>query len=196
MAALNQKRPQALVVDFDDMETSEHTKLKPLSITLAVESKTRRILDFQVSQMPAKGHLAKLSRKKYGRRLDLRPKARDEMFTRLSSIVNPTALIKSDENPQYFPLVRKHFPQSRHVTYRSRRACVVGQGELKKTGRDPLFSINHTCASFRANMNRLFRKTWCTTKKAERLQMHLALAALYHNLNLIDPKKACHIKFW
>jgi len=61
--------PKAVHIQFDDMETFEHTKCKPLSITLAVEEKTRRILDYQVSQMPAKGLLAEISRKKYGLKL-------------------------------------------------------------------------------------------------------------------------------
>jgi len=42
-------------VQFDDLETSEHSKCKPLSVSLAVEPKTRKILSFQVSRMPAKG---------------------------------------------------------------------------------------------------------------------------------------------
>ena len=61
---------------------------------------------------------------------------------------------------------------------------MTGQGELKKVVYDPIFSLNHTCAMLRANINRLVRKTWCTTKKPERLAMHITLYALYHNLNL------------
>lgn len=49
-------------VEFDDMETFEHSKCKPLSISLAVESGTRRILGFEVSQMPANGPLAKIAK--------------------------------------------------------------------------------------------------------------------------------------
>ena len=52
---------------------------------------------------------------------------------------------------------------------------------FKKVKFDPLFSLNHTFAMLRANVNRLFRKTWCTTKKPQRLADHLALYALYHN---------------
>jgi hypothetical protein len=57
---------------FDDLETIEHTKCRPLSVTIAVEDKTRKILGFEVSQMPAKGHLARYSVKKYGYRKDER----------------------------------------------------------------------------------------------------------------------------
>jgi hypothetical protein len=89
-------------------------------------------------------------------------------------------VIKSDENPHYPPLIRGIFPRGEHLRYKGRRGCVVGQGELKRGGFDPLFSLNHTAAMFRANVNRLFRRTWCTTKKRESLAAHLALYAIHH----------------
>jgi len=49
----------------------------------------------------------------------------------------------------------------------------VGQGELKKAGFDYLFSVNHTFATVRAKVNRLNRRTWCTTKNPERLADHI-----------------------
>ena len=49
---------------------------------------------------------------------------------------------------------------------------------------DPLFALNHTAAMFRANVNRLIRRTWCTTKKRERLADHLTLYMAHHNLKL------------
>ncbi len=41
----------------------------------------------------------------------------------------------------------------------------------------------------RANLNRLFRKTWNTTKKLERLNYHLAIYSWYHNFKLILKRK-------
>src|ERR1035437_2039129 len=52
-------------IKFDDLETSEHSKCKPLSVSLAVDEKTRKILSFQISQMPAKGLLVHKAYKKY-----------------------------------------------------------------------------------------------------------------------------------
>lgn len=173
-------------MEFDDLETFEHTKLKPLSVTMAVESKTRRILGFKVAQMPAKGLLARRAVKKYGKRADERRLKRQELFQELKPCISPEALIKSDENPHYGADVRGFFPRAQHVTYKGRRGCVVGQGELKAGGFDPLFSLNHSFAMLRANVNRLFRRTWNTTKKPERLYLHIALYVLYHNLVLIQ----------
>ncbi len=180
----NQSFPKASAIQFDDMETFEHTKCKPLSITLTVEEKTRRILGFEVSQMPAKGHLAAISRKKYGARADLRKHARSILFKRISPLINPRCTIKSDENPHYPSDVRRYFPQSSYKTFKGRRGSIVGQGELKKIGFDPIFDLNHTCAMLRAKASRLFRRTWCTTKKPDRLKSHLYLVALHHNKEL------------
>jgi len=182
----NRHQPKATHVQFDDLETFEHSKCKPLSVTMAVEEDSRRILSFRVSRMPAKGLLASISRKKYGIRKDERPKAREEIFTELKDLVSEFALFKSDMNPHYPPDVKKHFPKSQHLTYKGRRGCVVGQGELKAGGFDPIFSLNHTFAMARANINRLFRRTWNTTKVPERLTLHFAMYALYHNKVLIS----------
>ena len=174
----------AVIIEFDDLETFEHTKCKPLSITLAVESNTRRILSFHVAQMPAKGPLAAISRKKYGLRKDMRKLGRIELFKELLPLVRPTAIIKSDQNPHYAAEVKKFFPLADHQTFKGRKSAVTGQGELKKIGFDPIFSLNHTCAMLRANINRLFRRTWCTTKKMDCLYAHVAIYALFHNLKL------------
>lgn len=180
----NEHFPPAAEVEFDDLETIEHTKLKPLSVTLMVEYKTRRILGFEVSQMPAKGLLATRALKKYGVRKDGRRQARRRLFESVQKHVLPTAVIRSDSNPHYVEDVRSYFPQARHETVLGGRGAITGQGELKKLKFDPLFSLNHTCAMLRANINRLFRKTWCTTKDRERLRDHIAIYAMSHNRRL------------
>ena len=55
---------------------------------------------------------------------------------------------------------------------------------LPQTQFDPIFSLNHTCAMLRANICRLIRKTWCTTKKRERLVDHIAIYTYLHNRSL------------
>jgi transposase-like protein len=172
-------------MEFDDLETFEHTRLKPLSVILAVEYATRRILGFRVASAPAKGRIAALSRRKYGPRKDQRKLERRKLFEELKAFVAEDALIKSDQNPHYQPDVADFFPGRQYQTFKGKRASVVGQGELKGKGFDPIFSVNHTLAMLRANINRLFRRTWCTTKKQERLALHIALYAIHHNLVLI-----------
>jgi transposase-like protein len=180
----NFKKPKCHIIEFDDLETFEISKCKPLSVTIAVESRTRRILGFEVSQMPAKGLLARRAMK-YGHRSDGRARARERLFKKIKPLVHEDVVIRSDCNPHYPPCVKRDFPSATHRTFMGKRGSLGGQGELKKVRFDPLFSLNHTCAMLRANINRLFRKTWCTTKRADRLQAHLALYAWFHNEQLI-----------
>ena len=182
------KHPLVTDMEFDDLETFEHSKLKPLSVVCAVESRSRRILGFRVAQMPAKGLLVVRSLKKYGKREDHRRYAREALFKDLKTIVHPTATVKSDENPHYPNSLKKYFPHCLHKVFKGRRGCVVGQGELKGGGYDPIFSLNHTYAMKRANINRLFRRTWNTTKLRERLALHIEIYILFHNLLLIRPQ--------
>ena len=183
---MNRQRPIADIIEFDDMETFEITKCKPLSLTLAVEHKTRWIFGIEVSQMPAKGRLTKLAFKKYGPRRDERSRGRASLFGRIQPFISKNALIKSDENPHYVSDVKRFFPEATHERHKGQRGSIVGQGELKKIRFDPLFSLNHSCAMFRANVNRLFRKTWCTTKNRERLHFHLTMYAVFHNKLLLN----------
>lgn len=185
----NIKYPKSQVVEFDDLETFEHTKCKPLSVTLAVESRSRRILGFSVSSMPVKGRLSRQALLKYGHRSDERTQGRRLLLASLTGLISPKAIIKSDQNPHYPGDVKLFFREAEHIPLKGRRGAITGQGELKKVGFDPLFSLNHTYAKLRADVNRLIRKTWCTTKKAERLRYHIAITSLYHNLSLESRKR-------
>lgn len=178
------RRPKAFKVQFDDLETFEHTKCKPLSITLMIEEETRYILGFEVAQMPAKGRLAKMAFKKYGKRKDERSKARKRLFKKMKPYIFADAYFRSDSNPHYPRDLKRYFPKSTHKTVLGKRGAITGQGELKKVKWDPLFSLNHTCAMLRAHVSRLIRKTWNTTKDAERLRDHLAIYQWTHNQRL------------
>ena len=175
-------------VVFDEMETFEHSKCKPVSITVAVEEDTRFILSLEAAQMPAKGLLAAVSRKRYGPRRDMRPQSLRRCLGDIAKNKN-LKVLKSDQSPRYPKYVKEVMPKIVHKTYKGRRGCVVGQGELKRGGFDPLFSLNHTCASIRYNLKRLARKTWCTTKCTKRLQMMLELFRFFFNQRLAGEKR-------
>ena len=174
--------PNSLLnIQFDDLETSEHTKCKPLSVSLAVDPETRKILSYQVSQMPAKGLLARKAIQKYGYRKDKRSEGWNLMMEELIPYAHPNVNFKSDENPHYPRFVLKHHPSATHTQTKGGRGSVAGQGELKKLRYDPIFALNHTCAMLRANMSRLIRKTWCNTKNIQGLRDHLAIYVAHHN---------------
>ena len=172
-------------VQFDDLITVEHTKLKPLTVTAAVNARTRQVLAVRVGKIPAFGHLAKLAQKKYGFRENQHLMTLNDVFEDIQPLFNPEIKIESDDHKNYPKVIRKFAPKAQHIVYKGGRSAVYGQGELKKLEFDPLFSINHTYAMFRGNINRLIRKSWCTTKIPEKLQQHLEMYMWFHNHFLI-----------
>ena len=169
------------LIQFDDLETSIHTRCKPVSVALAVEPKSRKILGFQVSQMPAKGRLAAISRKKYGIRKDLRPGGWNQLWKSLAPMVSPQCEVTTDENPHYPKWIKRHVPDAIHIQVPGGRGAISGQGELRDKRFDPMFSLNHTCAMLRANISRLIRRTWSTSKRIDRLSDHIAIYVDFHN---------------
>lgn len=181
LVRFNSQFPQAAEIQFDEMETFEHTKCKPVSIIMAVESKSRRILGFEEASMPCKGRLSAKSLRKYGKRADDRGRARQKLFETIKPLVTSSVQIKSDDNPHYPSDVKKYFPQGIHIRIKGGRSCSTGQGELKRVGFDPIFSFNHTAAMVRYRLSRMIRKTWCTSKNKEGIRNHLMLMAIFHN---------------
>lgn len=172
-------------IQFDDLITHEHTRLKPLTVTLAVDADTREILGAKVNTIGAFGKIAKKSREKYGRRKNTHTKGIIALFEDVRCAVSPTAEIRSDEHKKYKPQVDRYFPSAKYRQFASTRAKDDGHGEIKNKRYDPLFYINHTLAMLRSNICRLIRRTWSTTKLAERLEMHIAVYIDYHNNELI-----------
>lgn len=183
---------------FDESETIEHTKCKPLSIALVTNEKYQ-ILSMKVGVMPAKGKLAAISIKKYGWRANERDQkileALAEVKSKLCSL--PT-VIKSDKHPTYPRLVRASFPGILHKQYpakeKKRKYQERLHENLRKRIHDPIFSVNHGAAKIRDRIKRLCRRNWCTTKKVINLQLHLDLFVL-DNLGLlkIRPKSAAEL---
>jgi transposase-like protein/IS1 family transposase len=170
---------------FDEMETLEHTKCKPLSISLFVTDQYE-LLSALVAQMPCKGKLAKISRAKYGYRKDERHKALNAGLKQAQSINQNINTVMTDGKSQYKKLVSKYFPKAEHKTHtrnqklREQEKQTLHEG-LKRKVYDPMFTLNQRCALLRDKINRLTRRSWCTTKKPENLQRHLNLFIDYHN---------------
>ena len=170
-----------LRAQFDEMESSIHTKLKPDSIPLMVIDGSRKTLGFEIAQMPAKGRNAIISIHKYGKRNDERQDKLAELLKKLRPSLCSKAHLVSDKKTTYPNQIKTHLPCVTHSTTKGVRGSTVGQGELKQIQFDPLFSLNHTAAMIRANVNRLFRRTWCTSKTIEGLSNHLWIYLGYHN---------------
>ncbi len=178
---LNQLKGPISHIQFDDLITKEQTKMKPLSITIAVDVKSRAILAMKVSQIGAFGHLAKKAVKRYGKRKNNHFKISNDMLAGLTTIIDKNVLIETDEHKRYPDIIKANFPMATHKAYKGEQACVVGQGELKKNANDPLFVINHTCAMLRDNVGSLVRRSWGLSQKAYMLQHHLDIFQYFYN---------------
>lgn len=185
---LNSFKDRIYNIQIDDLVTKENSKLKPLSVSIAVDEDRRTILALEVSKIPAFGHLSVLAIKKYGYRKDEHSEGLTRLFQTIAPIVSSEVRIKSDEHQRYPAFISSYLPRAKHLTFKSERSCIAGQGELKKKRYDPLFIVNHTCASLRANVNRLIRKTWCTTKDQDRLKDHLDVFSYFYNQTILKKE--------
>jgi hypothetical protein len=168
-------------IQFDDMVDKEHTKMKPLSITVVVCANRREILGVKVSKIPAFGSLSKKSIIKYGYRVNEHLQNAKELFASFSHCIAAGAVVRSDKHRSYPTLVKQYLPTAKHLRYKGRKAKSNGQGELKRGRKDPLFWINHTCGMFRSKVSRLNRDSWNLAKDPERLQDHLDIYINWFN---------------
>lgn len=173
--------PDLEQLHFDELETIEHTKLKPLSVLLFVDE-NYKILKTRVAVAPPKGKLAAISYQKYGPRKDEREEVLRQCFTELKGL-RPQE-IRSDAKPSYRKYTEEFFPGVMHKIF-NRSEKERHQNRLhekyQKQSHDPMFALNQRCAKLRANIRRLTRRSWCTTKLKENLQKHLEIYCFYNN---------------
>jgi transposase-like protein len=180
------KQAQALksfeggALQFDEMESFEHTRLKPLSIAMAVDAKTRKLLATTVAPFPCKGPRAAFARQKYGFRPDLRREARKTLIDTLIPL-SPIS-ITTDFHPAYPKLLRGALSKTIHrQTVRAKQDRNFFHKNRRRNYADQLFALNFVAAKIRHDLSRMARRVWVTTKKPERLQAHLELFLAYHN---------------
>lgn len=186
-------------IQFDELETIEHTKCKPVNIVLVVDEKYR-VLAAKVAEMPCKGRLAEFSRKKYGPRKNQRAEKVLEALNEVKSYsVSPIIEISSDAHPTYRGLVRQVFPNISYIQYSAREQKKKYQERMHENNHkkkyDPLFRVNHKSALLRYRINRLVRRSWSTTKKITNLQTVLDILIL-ENLGVIHLLPKSSVKNW
>lgn len=166
---------------FDEMETFEHTRMKPVSVALAVRAKTGEILAAQCAPTAYKGPLAAQAREKYGPREDQSGVAIKKVLTTVGLCSALVFALTTDADPRYLNQVRRELPTATHHSIKRR---FVKRG--RRNAEDHLFTLNYTAAKIRNDLSRMGRKTWITTKKLERLQVHLDLYVAFNNKYLIS----------
>lgn len=180
-----QRKISPTEIQFDEMESIEHTKLKPLTIALAV-SEDYQILGVKVGTLPAKGHLSEISKKKYGYRENQSDLVVRTLLESLKPILQTNHFkLKSDAKPQYRKIAKEVFPKHVHEVYVAQENKEKRR-ELKYTNQekrifDPIFAVNQRMAKLRDHIKRLTRRSWCTTKKIENLEKHIYLYMAKNN---------------
>jgi hypothetical protein len=170
-------------VQFDEMETFTGNRMRPLSIALAVRHKTGQIIAARVAAMNCHGPLAARALSLYGPRVDTRDRARANVLKMVGVIARPNLTVATDGNKAYGPVLKSALPQAKHVVHVGGRNKHQQQAPQKKGQQafDPLFRLNHTCAKIRADLSRMARRTWATTKRMWALQYHLDIYIAYNN---------------
>jgi hypothetical protein len=168
-------------IQLDEMESIEHTKLKPVTIPLIVDDQ-QRILSVACGEIPAKGYLSEISRKKYGPRTSTSEHLVAKILEQLPNQLQVN-VIKTDGKSSYLKSIHRRFPTVRHEICVRKEEKRREQLYLKyeKKMFDPMFALNQRCAKLRADINRLIRRSWSTTKKTENLEKHLLIYACYNN---------------
>lgn len=172
-------------LQFDELETIHHTKCKPLNLVIVLNEKNQ-LMSAKVAEMPAKGRLAEFSRRRYGLRKNERVQKLQEAFAEVTErLINRPRLIKSDAHPVYRKIVQKYFSDCSYQQFvRKKEKNKLRERmheKLNKKRYDPIFKVNHKCAILRDRIKRLVRRSWCTTKKVENLQLHLDLLISVHS---------------
>lgn len=168
---MNSDRLHTSRVQFDELITSEHSKAKPLTVALAVRARNGDIISARVGRVPANGKLAKVGQQKYGWTNDDRKAVCKAALREVEWVAKAGITIVCDGYVSYPQWIQQEIPQA--------VVEVVSGGGVG--GNDPLFRVNHACALLRADVSRLARRTWATTKNRAMLQRHLDIYVAWKN---------------
>ena len=155
-------------VQFDQLETYEHTKKKPVGIQISVRPKTNEIISAKVGYIPIR---ALTVSKQHSKQWNV--KASKSQHTLAMILETKKALNKNgstitcDKETSQVNLL-KDFCHEDFIT------LAPSSAENKK--------IDRIFRRIRNDVSRLNRRTICTTKDITQLQNHLDLYTEYHNV--------------
>lgn len=172
------------VFQLDEAETFEtNRRLKPVTIPVLIERKTRFIVHTESAPLPARGNLApravvrKLAYEAVeGRRTSGSRAAVKKCFEVLAAHLEPSApLVVQTDRKATYPRILSDVFTSRaviHETTSSRK---------KRDGKNLICAINHTLAMLRDGVSRVVRRTWAHAKWRARLAQHNWVWVVYRN---------------
>ena len=179
---LNLQRPleAGSLLQLDELETFEGLRtLRPLSVPLLIEKRSRYIVWAESAMIPARHKRTRQGRKRGpNRRRDCSRQACLRTLARgasLSKALDPL-VIQTDEKKSYPALIEKAFGAMRRIVHERTKST-----RLRDTS-NPLFAINQTEAIARDLSGRLRRDSWLASKKRRYLDLGLAVFYAWRNL--------------
>ncbi|HEU4418794.1 MAG TPA: hypothetical protein VFT55_07625 [Planctomycetota bacterium] len=166
---------------LDEEETFETASIRPLTMPVLIEKEHWFVVSTAVGSIRRLARVGSDRRRRqqhdelaYGRRPDQSRECTHRVLQDLARLSPSGSLVlRTDDKASYRVLAREIFGERlRHETT---------PGTQRRDCHNPLFPINVTLAMTRDNCGRLRRRSWCVTKKAERLHNHLLLFTVYRN---------------
>jgi hypothetical protein len=170
------------------LESFEHSKALPVSIGLAVDIRSKKIIDARVAEIRCKGKLKIKINKiigmlspQYATRQNHSPQMRFDVMKEIRTCLRNGGTIITDDKRAYLTLVIGIF-QNRVLHIR------IGSRTSIKLHPNPqaLGRFSAVRANIRAYMSRMGRRTLITSKKKEMLQAHLWMFICRYNGYDID----------
>lgn len=151
-------------IEFDEIETFEHSRHKNLTIALAVRGKNGFILSAKAGRIPSCAANPKAGQAGYRWTANQSPQACLAALAEAGRAARPGVVVAFDGKTTYPGHAKAAIP-----------GCAP-QGAKSSSGSgnwDPIWKVNHACARMRADLACMARRTWSTTKKMARLQDRL-----------------------
>lgn len=169
---------------FDEMETFEHSKVYPVSVGIAYDSRYKRIVDMRVAEIKLKGALkkkviadcngilpAKIANRPYNA-----PAMLEELMKSVKKSLSPNGELYSDDGLTYPALVAKCLPTT--IKFIQEPSKI----KLKKSqDRQGLGRFRSVCAYLRTYTGTMGRRKLNTAKNMKSLSDHFYLMIARYN---------------
>lgn len=169
---------------FDEMETFEHSKVYPVSVGLAVDTKYKRIIDIRVAEIKLKGALKKkviadcngVLPAKIANRPNNSPAMLVELMGSVKKSLIPSGFLFSDEETTYPALVATCLPPT--VRFVQELSKIKFKDSKDKQG---LGRFRSVCAHLRTYTGTMGRRKLNTAKTMKSLADHFYLMIARYN---------------
>ncbi|MCY4129533.1 MAG: hypothetical protein OXG15_09895 [Gammaproteobacteria bacterium] len=168
---LSQGGIKTTYVQFDELETFEHTKKKPLGVQVSIRAKTGEIIETRVCKIPVKALAVSQSYiRDWNSNIDRSHKLFEMLWNTKRALNKTHATIACDKARSAVKVAEDVFFENNFQVYASK--------ERNKR-------IDLTFLKMRQDISRLRRRTLAITKRRDNLQKHLDLYTDYHNTKRI-----------